>query len=137
MKILGAVTAAAALLAPSLAAAEPKAGGTISLVAHVPVTCWVKPQNGPVRADPGVGGFGEVVEACNSPRGYRVSASYRPLGYGEQARLRYADRLIQLPSHGQTLLRQASLAQVRRVSYQFHDVMLHEPLVLALAIQPL
>jgi len=78
--VLRALTAAAigigpvAAAAPALASAT--AGGVYRLRATVPVACWVRPSS-PLLASSGRSG--EVVEACNSPGGFTVSAQYRPL----------------------------------------------------------
>lgn len=113
---------------------RPNAGSTYRVTARVPVACWVRPA-GTILA--GAGLAGSVVEACNSPGGFTVSANYRTLGGAEKATLRYGDRLIDLSKSGQQELRRSSMATIRTVNYQFDDVQLDEPLVLALTIQPI
>lgn len=128
---------ALALAAVGVSAGQASAqskSGVYQLRATVPVACWVRPA-GTVFAGPGLGG--SVVEACNSPGGFTVSASYRSLGGAEKAKLRYADRLIDLSKSGQQELRRSSMATIRTVSYQFDEVELDEPLVLSLTIQPI
>jgi hypothetical protein len=134
LKLLGLV-AAAAVMVPSAASAAGTGQGTFNLHATVPVACWVQTQRGDGLID-AAQPVGEVVEACNSARGYQVTAAYRPLGSGERATLRYAERVIRLPANGDAMLRRASIAQIRTVSYAFEDVQLQAPLVLALSIQP-
>lgn len=131
------LAAALALAVGSLSAGQAAAqskSGTYRLRATVPVACWVRP-TGTVLAGAGMGG--SVVEACNSPGGFTVSASYRTLGGTEKAKIRYADRLIDLSKNGQQELRRSSMATIRTVNYQFDEVELDEPLVLSLTIQPI
>lgn len=113
------------------------AGGTFRLVAHVPVACWIREETGmPVLFHEGAG-QGSVVEACNSPYGFQVTADYRPLAPGETAEIVYGDQLLDLPASGRAMLRQSNQPQVRRVEYRIQDANLQEPLVLALSIAPL
>ena len=115
-------------------AADGQAGGTYRLSATVPVACWVRPA-GTVLA--GAGLSGAVVEACNSPGGFTISATYRPLKATEAASLTYGDRLINLAKSGEQELRRSNMATIRTVDYRFEDVELDEPLVLSLVIQPI
>jgi hypothetical protein len=131
--VVGMVAAMAAGLASS-ANAESSAGGTYRLHAYVPVACWVRAQ-GPVMAQ--TGQAGSVVEACNAPGGFTVSASYRPLTAHESARLVYGDRMLNLANSGQQVLRHSNMATIRTVDYRFDDVQLDAPLILALTIQPI
>ena len=121
-----------AAAAPALAG--PTAGGTYRLRATVPVACWVKPTS-PVMAESGRAG--EVVEACNSPGGFTVSAQYRPLSATEKATMVYGDRMLDLDKSGGQVLRRSSIATIRSVSYSFSQVELEQPLILALTIQPI
>ena len=91
-----------AMLAPQVAAAGPTAGHTYRLTATVPVACWVRP-TGTVMAESGR--TGSVVEACNSPGGFTVSAQYRPLAETEKARIFYGDRSLNLAKSGMLELR--------------------------------
>ena len=111
-----------------------RASGTYRLTARVPTACWVRP-TGTVLAGSGLAG--SVVEACNNPGGFTISASYRPLSGTEKAKLRYADRLIDLSKSGHQELRRSSMATIRTVNYQFDEVELDEPLILSLTIQPI
>jgi hypothetical protein len=81
--------------------------------------------------------MGSVVEACNSPGGFTVSAQYRPLAETEKARIVYGDRSLDLTKTGLLELRRSSMATIRTVDYRFDDVQLDEPLILALTIQPI
>lgn len=121
-----------AAAAPALAAST--AGGAYRLRATVPVACWVKPA-APVMAESGRSG--EVVEACNSPGGFTVSAQYRPLSPTEKATLFYGDQMLDLDRSGGQVLRRSSIATIRSVSYRFNEVELEQPLILALTIQPI
>jgi len=121
-------------VAAAAQAAEGQAGSTYRLTATVPVACWVRPA-GTVLA--GSGRTGSVVEACNSPGGFTVSASYRPLSATESASLNYGGRLISLAKSGEQELRRSNMATIRTVDYQFDEVELDEPLVLSLMIQPI
>ncbi len=127
---------ATVLLAGSAAAqsGDGPASGSYRLRATVPVACWVEPA-GTVLAS--AGQSGSVVEACNSPGGFTVSASYRPLETAETARLLYGGQMIDLSSSGQQLLRRSNMATIRTVDYRFDEVQLSAPLVLTLTIQPI
>lgn len=130
----GLAIAAATLLASTPAAADGVASGTYQLQATVPVACWVRAET-PVVAESGAAG--SVVEACNSPGGFSVSANYRPLGVNETASIVYGGSAMPLSKGGLQLLRQSNLATIRSVNYQFANVDLQAPLVLSLTIQPL
>ncbi len=128
---------AATILFAGAAAAQPgqgQAGGTYRLSASVPVACWVRP-SGTVLASAGMSG--SVVEACNSPGGFTVSASYRPLKANEMASLNYGGHLINLTPSGEQELRRSSMATIRNVDYRFEAVELDAPLILSLIIQPI
>lgn len=129
--LVGAVLFCGAAL-PAAAAAGPSAG--YRLVARVPVACWVRPEGGPVSSETG---SGRVVEACNSPGGFAVHASYRTLEGDEDALFRYGDRQIQLPHSGNVLLRRSGIAQIRSVDYRFEKSALKAPVVMVLTIQPI
>lgn len=135
-RLLSLVGAATVLVAGS-AAAQPgssQASGTYRLRATVPVACWVRPSSTVLA---GAGLAGSVVEACNSPGGFTVSASYRPLKSNETASLNYGGRLISLTPSGEQELRRSSMATIRTVDYRFEEVELDEPLILSLVIQPI
>lgn len=118
----------------SASAADAQAGTTYRLRATVPVACWVRPQ-GSVLA--GAGLRGAVIEACNSPGGFTVSASYRPLKDSERAFMTYGDRIIDLSRTGEQMLRRSNMATIRTVDYSFGQIDLDEPLILSLTIQPI
>ena len=123
-----------ALLAPQIASAGPTAGYSYRLKATVPVSCWVRP-SGTVMAENGRAG--SVVEACNSPGGFTVSAQYRPLAASEKAKIIYGDRSLNLAKSGMLELRRSNMATIRTVDYRFDEVELEQPLILALTIQPI
>ena len=123
-----------AVLAPQVASAGPTAGHSYRLRATVPVACWVRP-TGTVMAE--TGRMGSVVEACNSPGGFTVSAQYRPLTITERARIVYGERSLDLSRTGIQELRRSSMATIRSVDYRFDEVALEQPLILALTIQPI
>lgn len=123
-----------ALLAPQVAAAGPTGGQSYQLRATVPVACWVRP-TGTVLAV--TGRMGSVVEACNSPGGFTVSAQYRPLSGTEKAKIIYGDRSMSLAKSGLLELRRSNMATIRTVDYRFEEVELEQPLILALTIQPI
>jgi len=120
--------------APQVAMAAPSAGGSYHLRATVPVACWVRP-NTTVMAE--TGRMGSVIEACNSPGGFTVSAQYRPLADTETARITYGDRSLNLAKTGMLELRRSTMATIRSVDYRFDDVELEQPLILSLTIQPI
>lgn len=135
-RLLSIVGAATVLVAGS-AAAQPgssQASGTYRLRATVPVACWVRPSSTVLAS---AGRTGSVVEACNSPGGFTVSASYRPLKSNETASLNYGGRLINLTPSGEQELRRSNMATIRTVDYRFEEVELDEPLILSLVIQPI
>ncbi|WP_409020325.1 hypothetical protein [Brevundimonas vesicularis] len=132
--ILTTAATVAALFAPHMAQAAPNGGATYQLRARVPVACWVKPVT-PLMAE--TGSVGQVVEACNSPGGFTVSAHYRSLAEHEKAKLTYGSRTLDLARSGSQTLRRANLASIRTIDYRFEDVALDAPLVLSLTIQPI
>ena len=123
-----------AVLAPQVASAGPTAGHSYRLRATVPVACWVRPA-GSVIAE--TGRSGSVVEACNSPGGFTVSAQYRPLAASEKAKIVYGNRALNLAKSGMQELRRSNMATIRTVDYRFDEVELQQPLILALTIQPI
>lgn len=123
-----------ALLAPQVAAAGPTGGQSYQLRATVPVACWVRP-TGTVMAE--TGRMGSVIEACNSPGGFTVSAQYRPLADSEKAKIIYGNRSLNLAKNGMLELRRSNMATIRTVDYRFDEVQLDEPLILSLTIQPI
>ncbi len=131
---LAAAAALAALLAPQLAQAASQGSATYQLRARVPVACWVKPVS-PLTVE--TGSMGQVIEACNSPGGFTVSANYRSLAGHEKARLTYGSRTLDLAKSGSQTLRRANMASIRAIDYRFEDVALDAPLVLSLTIQPI
>lgn len=124
----------AAISLPTMAEAKNTSSHTFRIKARVPVSCWVRPDRTVAAME---GGTGSVVEACNNPGGYKVTAAYRPLTGSENARLIYHDRAVDLSSTGQHLLRESSMATIRTVSYRFENVQLEKPLILALTIEPI
>jgi hypothetical protein len=123
-----------AFASPQIAAAGPRAGGSYQLRAVVPVACWVRPDTTVVAE---TGRTGSVIEACNSPGGFTVSAAYRPLKATETARMTYGERSLNLTKTGNLELRRSNMAAIRTIAYRFDEVQLDEPLVLALTIQPI
>lgn len=109
-------------------------GNTFRVRAAVPMACWVRPDR-TLNASTGLSG--EVVEACNNPGGFTVTASYRPLQASEKAELFYDNRPINLALAGQQVLFHSSQANVRSVNYRFGEVEIDSPLTLSLVIQPL
>ena len=116
------IVAVATVLTAGAAAAQTgmgQAGGTYRLRATVPVACWVRPTS-TVLASAGLSG--SVVEACNSPGGFTISATYRPLKANESASLNYGGRLINLLPSGEQELRRSNMATIRTVDYRFEQV---------------
>lgn len=152
--LAAAAAAGLSLMAPSAALADPSkanvtitmtspqggqpgqssAGTTFRVTARVPVACWVRP-DAAVIAQPG--GAGGVVEACNNPGGFTVTANYRPLRTTEKAQMVYDEQSFDLSKSGAQVLRRSSMATIKRVNYRFGAVELDEPLVLSLTIQPI
>ncbi|MBD7940232.1 hypothetical protein [Brevundimonas guildfordensis] len=132
--LLAAAVGLMAVAAPQIATAGPKAGSTYQLRAVVPVACWVRPDTTVVAQ---TGQSGSVIEACNSPGGFTISAAYRPLKATETARLTYGERSLNLAKAGNMELRRSNMAAIRTIAYRFDEVQLEESLVLALTIQPI
>ncbi|RZJ01356.1 MAG: hypothetical protein EON90_03500 [Brevundimonas sp.] len=125
--------AIAALLSVPAAAHAGDKSATFTVRASVPVACWVR-FNEPLVAQ--TGSAGDVVEACNSPGGFVVSASYRPLKASESASFIYGGKSIMLNGSGSNELRQSVFATIRSVEYRFDEVTVDEPLALTLVIAP-
>lgn len=115
-------------------AASRSAGATYQLRATVPLACWVREEN---TVTAGALERGAVIEACNNPAGFEVSAHYRPLDSGESAHVLYDGRLVDLPDNGQATLRRTFEPQIRRMEYEVETARLDAPLVLAFSITPL
>lgn len=130
---LAAVVALTAF-SPSSAWAGPRANGTHAIRASVPMACWVR-VNEAVVAE--TGRSGSVVEACNTPSGFTLTASYRQLVPNERAELTYGNQQFLLSPSGDQVLRSRAGATVRTVPYQFGNVQLDAPLVLSIVIQPI
>ncbi len=113
---------------------QSQAGGTFQVMARVPVACWVRPDSTVIVEN---GGSGGVLEACNNPGGFTVTANYRPLKATEKAEMVYDERPFDLSKSGAQILRQSSMATIKRVNYRFGAVEVDEPLVLSLTIQPI
>lgn len=114
--------------------AQAQAGATYRVTARVPVACWVRADTAVMASE---GSSGSVVEACNNPGGFTITASYRTLKATEKAQLVYDNQAVDLAKSGAQLLRQSSMAVIKRVNYRFQSVELDEPLVLSLTIQPI
>lgn len=122
------------LALPGLAQAKNTASQTFRIKARVPVACWVRPDTTVAAIE---GSTGQVVEACNNPGGYTVTAQYRPLANGETARMTYGERSLELSPNGGQELRRSNMATIRSVAYRFENVSVETPLTLYLTIQPL
>lgn len=129
-----ATLAVAGILGMANTAVAAEASATYRLRARVAVACWVSSTQ-PIRAD--AGQSGEVLEACNNPGGFVVSASYRPLAETEKVKVFYGDHVLNLNKEGQHTLRRSNMATIRKVQYRFDEVALNLPLTLDLVIQPL
>jgi hypothetical protein len=128
------VSGAVVLLAASQAAGEAPSGTVYRVRATVPVACWVR-SNGTILAGNGL--RGSVIEACNSPGGFTVSAAYRPLTEAESTKMFYGGNKLDLSKSGTQVLARSAKATVRTVEYSFEDVTLNAPLALFLTIQPI
>ena len=133
-RFLAATSGAIVLLCAGTSMAEGQSGGVYRVRATVPVACWVR-SSGTVLAGSGLGG--SVVEACNSPGGFTVSASYRRLTESESAQMLYGGRRLDLAKSGEQVLNRSNMATIRTVDYRFEEVSLDAPLVLLLTIQPI
>jgi len=113
---------------------QSQAGNTFHITARVPLACWVRPDSDIVAQNGSAGG---VLEACNNPGGFTVTANYRPLSSNERAEIFYNDRAFDLDQTGTQILRRSPIATIKRVNYRFGTVDVEYPLVLSLVIQPI
>lgn len=113
---------------------QSQATNTFHVKARVPLACWVRPDTDIVAQNGNAGG---VLEACNNPGGFTVTASYRPLSSTERAEIFYNDQAIHLNESGTQVLRRSPIATIKRVNYRFGAVEVENPLVLSLVIQPI
>lgn len=91
------LVAAAAVFAGDPAYAEASSSSNISVV--VPEVCQIESSTITVDAS-GQSASGTVFEMCNSGRGFRVIASHRPLGSGEEVEINYGGEIRQLDGSG-------------------------------------
>jgi len=113
---------------------QSQATNTFQVKARVPLACWVRPDTDLVAMNGRAGG---VLEACNNPGGFTVTATYRPLSSTERAEIFYNDQAIHLNESGSEILRRSPIATIKRVNYSFGAVEVEKPLVLSLVIQPI
>ena len=132
--LAGLVTLAALMAAPAVVQAKDTGSQTFQVRAYVPVSCWVRPDREIVA---GEGVRGNVIEACNNPGGYTVTANYRQLSANEQAQMVYNNRPVQLSRKGDQILRRSNVATIKSVNYRFQNVSLEQPLTVFLTIQPI
>lgn len=130
----GLALAAGLFAAPAAVQAMDAGTQTFQVRAHVPVSCWVRPDRDIVA---GEGVTGSVIEACNNPGGYTVTAHYRTLSTNEQAQMVYNNRPVQLSRTGGQMLRRSNMATIKSVNYRFQNVSLEQPLTVFLTIQPI
>lgn len=133
LSLAAAALAGSLMLAPQAQAMD-ASSQTFTIRARVPVSCWVRPDR-EIQAGEGI--TGNVVEACNNPGGYTVTANYRPLSQGERAQMIYDNRPIQLSRNGGQILRRSNIATIKTVNYRFQNVALEQPLTVFLTIQPI
>lgn len=125
-----ALTALAVSASPAAAAS---ASFTVTL--RVPAACFVQAPQGLVVSSGG-STSGTVVEACNVPGGYTVTASYRPLAADEGATLQYDGAQISLPASGEVVVHVSDVATIKQVAYALQSAHLDAPLAISLNIQP-
>lgn len=65
----------------------------------VPESCYMQADDVQIAPEGGLV-TATVTEMCNSMRGFRVTASHRPLGSDEQVRVVYAGNAVTLASSG-------------------------------------
>ncbi len=120
-----------------LAGAGPVAAGSASFNVRlrVPVECFVQTATQMVVNDGGQA-FGNVVEACNVPGGYIVTATYRTLASDEGAVLQYNGQTVNLPASGTAVVRVSNLATIKQVAYELTSQHLDAPLAINLNIHP-
>lgn len=90
----------AASVLPAAAQAEGgRASGGVQISVTVPEVCQIEASAISVDAATGLAS-GTVFEMCNSGRGFRVVATHRSLGEGEQVRINYAGETRHLDPSG-------------------------------------
>ena len=77
---------------------------------------------------------GTVFEMCNSSRGFRVIASYRPLGDGEEVEFDYGGDIQELDSSGMSDVAQRGGPSVRNVPVAIRANGLAQNLAISLGI---
>jgi hypothetical protein len=129
---------ASLLLAPVLLSILPvpaiAAEASFVVTLRVRAECFVQ-TNGAIMVANGGASSGSVVEACNVPGGYTVTANYRSLANDESAVLEYNGQVIQLPASGQAVLRTSDMATIKSIAYQLTSTHLDSPLAISLSIQ--
>ena len=126
------LSVAGLLTLPAVAGA---ASGGFTVSVRVPVRCVISTPSDVVAVD-GQVTQGTVTESCNKAGGYTVVANYRPLDADEDAVLVYGGATITLPHDGQAVIKTSNWADIAAIGYQFQNAHLHQPLALALSINP-
>lgn len=132
-KLLLASAAGIAAMASSPALADETARGSFQVRAVVPAYCEI---NADTLYLDGTDGrtVGNVFEACNTPDGFQVVASYRALEATERVVVNYAGSVRQLTSAGYTTVANRSGAKLGNRVVSVDYASLTAPVSISLAI---
>lgn len=128
---VGLLLAAAFLATPGVAAA--KGDQSVRVFASVEESCRFNTTS-LVMQDGTTSNTGFADEACNSDRGFTITASTRPLAGDEVVSLRYASNTTSLESDGSTMVARVNGASARRVPFKVDAVRLLAPLTMSLSM---
>lgn len=128
---LGLLIAPAFLVVPSLAAA--KGDQSARVFASIDESCQFIATD-VALADGTTYTTGIAEEACNSARGFTITANTRPLASDELVKLRYASGITSLEIDGSTVIARIQGASVRRVPFAIEANRLLAPLTLSLSM---
>ena len=124
------VLGTAALSAQNVAAQD---NGQTRVSASVPVVCSFAASDLKIQGA-GESASGYAFEACNSARGFVISATTRLLEDDEQLTLFYANSAMALRRDGVTPVLRHQGASARRVPLRVESMSLHAPVTLSLSM---
>ena len=122
-----AVAALSFLVAPSSVAAEQNSA-SIGISATVPVICRIEASSINVPANSRETFVGTFVEMCNTDASYGVMLHHRQLTSGENGKVSYRGKTVELSPDGHTMLEQSSGPVRRQRTIEIRDAQLNSPL---------
>ncbi|GAA4824892.1 hypothetical protein GCM10023232_23480 [Sphingosinicella ginsenosidimutans] len=129
-----AALAAAAMLVPGAAAAQP-AIGNVRISAQIPVVCNIDSDDFAIDSAMGQA-QGTVREFCNAAQGFVVMASYRPLEPGEEVRVSYDGETSELAPGGMSAVAFRSGPRLRTIPVLVRSTGLQSGISVALGMTP-